>query len=54
MKPDSFKPARSARISWIDSSADELLSKPMIGINGRCARAAMGHATAAPPRSVMN
>ena len=54
MKPDSFKPARSAFVTWMDSSADELPSKPITGIAGRCELAANGHATAAPPRSVMN
>src|ERR1019366_2008399 len=54
MKPDSFKPSRHAAVTWTDSSADELPSKPMTGIAGRCALAASGHATAAPPSRVMN
>jgi hypothetical protein len=34
---------------------DDLLSrKPITGITGCCARAASGHAAAAPPSSVMN
>ena len=31
-----------------------LLRNPITGIAGCCARAASGHATAAPPSSVMN
>jgi hypothetical protein len=37
-----------------ESSADRELKKPITGIAGCCARAASGHTTAAPPRSVMN
>jgi hypothetical protein len=33
---------------------DWLLSKPITGIAGCCARATSGHAAAAPPRRVMN
>jgi hypothetical protein len=35
-------------------SADALLRNPTTGIAGCCALAASGHATAAPPMSVMN
>ena len=35
-------------------SGDRLLRKPITGIAGCCARAASGHAAAAPPSSVMN
>ena len=35
-------------------SDDEVLRNPITGIVGCCARAAIGHAAAAPPSSVMN
>ena len=36
------------------SLADRLLRNPTVGMIGCCARAATGHAAAAPPSSVMN
>ena len=36
------------------ASGDWLLRNPITGIAGCCARAASGHAAAAPPSSVMN
>ena len=33
---------------------DRVLRNPITGIAGCCARAASGHAAAAPPKSVMN
>src|SRR5262245_5082230 len=53
MKPDCFKPPRSASVMWTDSSADALASKPITGIAGCCARVASGQATT-PPSSDMN
>jgi hypothetical protein len=35
-------------------SGDKVDMKPITGIAGCCARAASGHAAAAPPSSVMN
>ena len=42
------------RREFADRSGDWLLRKPIKGFAGCCARAASGHAAAAPPSSVMN
>ena len=47
-------PAESAAIRRAALSGDALLRNPITGIAGCCARAASGHAAAAPPSSVMN
>ena len=47
-RPDGMQPELRAR------PRRHPLSKPITGIAGCCARAASGHAAAAPPRSVMN
>jgi hypothetical protein len=42
------------RLHRVDSPSDRLLRNPTTGIAACCAHAANGHATAAPPTSVMN
>src|SRR5215831_2290668 len=51
MKPASFNPWRNARRRAV--SVDDGWSKPTTGIVPCCARAASGHAAAAPPSSEM-
>jgi hypothetical protein len=46
-------PCRNAATGCAKPTSVVLLRKPITGIAGCCARAASGHATAAPPRSVM-
>src|SRR5262245_48074560 len=54
INPNSFKPARKAGSRCAtDSGVDDGLINPITGV-ADCARAASGHVTAAPPRSVMN
>src|SRR5262249_46405207 len=48
-KPVSRKPCRNASSTYTESSGDRLLKNPITGIAGCCARAASGHAAAAPP-----
>ena len=52
--PISFRPWRNPRRDSAMPSGDWLLRNPITGIAGCCARAASGHAAAAPPSSVMN
>src|SRR5262249_33149002 len=54
MKPASFRAWRNATTKCVASASEVLRRKPITGIAGCCARAARGHAAAAPPRSVMN
>jgi hypothetical protein len=53
-KPSSLKPAWKAVRKFTKVRGEPLLRKPITGVAGCCARAASGHATAAPPTSVMN
>jgi hypothetical protein len=53
-EPQSPKPCRNAARRCMESAGDRALMKPITGIAPCCARAASGHATAAPPISVMN
>src|SRR5262249_12479260 len=53
-KPTSPKPRRNPAILPSHCAADTLNSDPTTGLAGLRARAAIGHAAAAPPRSVMN
>src|SRR5215467_3591193 len=53
-KPDSLRPRRNAVNQWGCSPANVTLRNPITGIAACCARAASGHAAAAPPTSVMN
>src|SRR5262245_28402535 len=46
--------ARNAATRCAESSGERALMNPITGIAGCCARAASGHAAAAPPMSVMN
>jgi hypothetical protein len=50
--PPTLLPWRKAAMRCADSSGDRALRNPMTGIGPGCARAASGHAAAAPPRSV--
>src|SRR5438445_4574847 len=52
MKPLSFRPRWNAGTNGHEG--DALPRKPITGIGDCCARAASGHAAAAPPRSPMN
>src|SRR5262249_53299205 len=51
-KPASFRPCRKASTINAKPAAGVLLRNPITGIAGCCARAASGHAAAAPPRNV--
>src|SRR5262245_6620066 len=53
MWPVSVSPWRTAAIHFAFGSGEPAPSRPTTGIVGCCARAASGHATAAPPSSVM-
>src|SRR4051812_10485180 len=46
----SFKPSRNAVTCWRSDPSDDATMNPIPGIAGCCARAASGHAAAAPPR----
>src|SRR5262249_50315706 len=50
----SLRPLRTSPPKRTELSFDRPLTKPITGIAGCCARAASGHAAAAPPTSVMN
>src|SRR5262245_59397253 len=52
--PVSPKPWRNAATRCAKAFGEPLLRNPITGITGCCARAASGHAAAAPPRSRMN
>src|SRR5262249_1448372 len=52
--PLSTKPRRNAATRCVVSSGDRALRYPITGIAGCCARAASGHAAAAPPRAKIN
>src|SRR5262249_23373147 len=54
IKPASFRPWRKARSRSASVSGDAAWRNPTTGTVGCCARAASGHAAAAPPRRVMN
>jgi hypothetical protein len=54
MKPACFRPSRNAGICWRSDAAALTDMNPTKGIVGCCARAASGHAAAAPPSKVMN
>src|SRR6516162_4604962 len=54
MKPVSFKPWRKTPTQSAYEPGEVLPIYPITGTLGCCARAASGHTTAAPPRSVMN
>ena len=47
-------PGGTLQLRAADSLGERLLRNPITGIAGCCARAASGHAAAAPPSSVMN
>ena len=49
-----FQSSQRRTIRLLVTGADRLLRNPITGIPGCCARAASGHATAAPPSSAMN
>jgi hypothetical protein len=51
---DGFSPWRNALRRIAYPSGDALLRNPITGIADCCARTVSGHATAAPPRTVMN
>ena len=53
-KPASLRPWRKRAMFCVGPAADVPSRYPITGIAGCCARAASGHAAAAPPRSVMN
>src|SRR5262245_26021530 len=52
--PASFRPCRKGSTVYAKPAAGVLLRNPTTGIAVCCARAATGHAAAAPPNSVMN
>src|SRR5262245_3060402 len=52
--PASFRPCRKGSTIYAKPAAGVLLRNPTTGIAACCARAATGHAVAAPPSSVMN
>src|SRR5580704_1791824 len=54
MKPLSVRPRRNSAIGRADCVSLNELRKPITGIGDCCARAASGHAAAAPPRADMN
>jgi type 1 fimbriae regulatory protein FimB/type 1 fimbriae regulatory protein FimE len=54
LRPLTRSPWRNAPRRFAIASDDLLSRNPITGIAGCCARAASGHAAAAPPRSVMN
>ena len=54
MKPVLLSPSAKCRQAVCQTDRGMALRKPITGIAGCCARAASGHAAAAPPRSVMN
>ena len=54
MKPASLRPCRNPRIRSIKPSGDTAPRNPITGVAVSCARAASGHAAAAPPGSVTN
>jgi hypothetical protein len=53
-KAEAFRPWRYAATRCLADAAVVLRRNPITGIAGCCARAAIGHVAAAPPRSVMN
>src|SRR5262245_47328501 len=53
-KPSSFRPCWNAATKCMNPADGVLRRKPITGIAGCCARAASGHAAAAPPSSVRN
>src|SRR6478672_8377808 len=53
-KPASLKPLRNPAKRLAFGSGEPECRNPMTGIAGCCARAASGHAAAAPPSMVMN
>jgi hypothetical protein len=50
----SLRPWRKAATTCVCAAATPACMNPTTGIAGCCARAASGHAAAAPPRSAMN
>jgi hypothetical protein len=54
LKRASLSPLRNAATKGAYFSSDEGSRNPTTGITGCCALVASGHATAAPPRSMMN
>ena len=52
--PVSLRPWRKARSRSTTASGDRFSRNPTTGIAPCCARAASGHAAAAPPSTVMN
>jgi hypothetical protein len=55
IQPSSRSRCTKAAIHWLVADAVLEFKNPMVGsFEGCCARAASGHAVAAPPRSVIN
>jgi hypothetical protein len=55
IQPSSRNRCTKAAVHWLCVAAEFVPKNPMVGsFAGCCARAASGHATAAPPSSVMN
>src|SRR5262249_9164959 len=52
-KPASFKPWPNATPRFWNGASDVLRRNPTIGVAGRCARAARGHAMADPATTLM-
>jgi len=54
IQPSSRSRCTKAAVHWLQFAEVAAPSKPMVGSLACCARAASGHAAAAPPNSVMN